>query len=410
MKYFKNTELAKLYNISEKSVRNWIDAAQAGKLDLQLETVGSKSYVANTIKNTHLVEGLVAKGKKYKNTRGLKVISPSEKFYEYYTQKQIFDIISNLSIHREIPTLYTYADGAAKYWDEYAKRLLNEETPNILTKTIELLDSANKNIELLTAEAKKVNVVDLGPGNGLPIKSTLQHLLKNGKLNRYIAIDGSKEMLKILEKNLKSWFGDDFPYEGYVRDFSHERFDDIFVDDYSDDVDTPTNLIFILGGTLDNFRSPSLALQTINNSIGPKDLLIYSGYIDTPSTRRYFDYGPSRRTNQKYRSEIMIDLLGLDESMYELVLSYDDTKKSRVGVIKLKVDISIKFDLAKGARYVELSKNNPLLIWRYVHKSAIDTIEQFDNNGFDVAYVAKSASNEFMLAICKLRVADNPLV
>ena len=65
MKYFKNTELAKLYNVSEKSVRNWIEATKKGKLQLQLYEGGSKAYIANTTKNTLMLEDLVEKGKKY---------------------------------------------------------------------------------------------------------------------------------------------------------------------------------------------------------------------------------------------------------------------------------------------------------------------------------------------------------
>src|SRR6266516_4345302 len=103
MKYFKNTELAKLYKVSEKSVRNWIEAAAAGNIDLELYKVGNKHHVANTLKNNSVIEQLVQKGKKYKNTRGFRAVSPKKEFYETYNKEQILDIIYGLTVHKEIP-------------------------------------------------------------------------------------------------------------------------------------------------------------------------------------------------------------------------------------------------------------------------------------------------------------------
>lgn len=301
MKYFKNTELAKLYNISEKSVRNWIEAAQTGKLDLQLFEHNDKFYIANTSKNMANIEKLVEKGKKYKNSRGLKTITPTDKFYETFNQKQILDIIANLTVHREIPLHYTYVDGGAEYWDKYANRLLHEETPNMLNQTITLVDQSLENIDRLLDKDKKINVVDLGPGNALPIRNTLTYLLKHKKLGRYVAIDISQEMLSIAERNIREWFGDAVQFEGHVRDLSHERFDDLFADDYAtDDADTPVNLVVLLGGSLSNFRSPLQALQAINNSLSPHDLFVFGSKLDTPNTRRFFDFNISSHNEKTY--------------------------------------------------------------------------------------------------------------
>ena len=70
LKYFKNTELAKIYNVSEKSVRNWIQAARSGKLDLQLYEHNGRLAIANITKNTETIKKLAENGKKYKNSRG----------------------------------------------------------------------------------------------------------------------------------------------------------------------------------------------------------------------------------------------------------------------------------------------------------------------------------------------------
>src|SRR5690348_13640231 len=88
VKFFKNTELAKIYRISEKSVRNWIEAARAGRLALDLVEDKNRMYIANTSRNTVMIQQLVEKGKKYTNSRGRQTIKPTAKFYEIFDSKQ----------------------------------------------------------------------------------------------------------------------------------------------------------------------------------------------------------------------------------------------------------------------------------------------------------------------------------
>jgi len=384
-------------------VRNWISAAQEGKLELQLYEDKGKSWVANTTKNSALIDKLVEKGKKFKNSRSSRTVSPTKYFYESFSDSQILDIISQLTKYNEIPTQYTYVDGAAKYWDDYATRLYEEQVPNILTQTVNLLQATANTIDHLIDTDRKVNVVDLGPGNGIPVKDTLERLLKEGRLNRYIAIDGSKEMLSILEQNIERWFDGQIKCESYVRDFGHERFDDLFINDYTDSkATTPVNLVYLLGGTLSNFRSPARALQTINSSMQTDDLLIYTGYLDTPNSRRYFDFN-TPRPNQKLRSELILAFLGIDESLYEIEQVFDESKLARFGSFKPTVDLSIKFQLPNGIRHVELRKNEPILLWRHWHKNTLDIMKDFEENDFDLVAASKAKSREFLLLVTSIR-------
>lgn len=406
MKYFKNTELAELYHISEKSVRNWIDAAEDGKLDLQLHKENGRVWIANTTKNSIIIEEQVRKGQKFKNRRGYKTITPTDQFYKTYNDKQILDIISNLTIHRESPLQYAYVDGGAQEWDEYANRLQSEKSSNILNFTLDMLDETSDSIDRLIEGYEKVNVIDLGPGNGLPIKSTLERLLKDGRLNSYIPIDNSKDMLEILEKNMKNWFGDKLSFETNLRDISYERFNDLYIDS----MDNKTaNLVFFLGGTLANFRAPSQILQVINNSMGLHDVLIYSGYLDTPKNRRYFDFYVSPNRKLPMLDSAILDLLNVDESLYDIEQYYNDKIGARITNIRPKVDLSIVINLKNDTRTVDLVKGEPILTWRHIHKNALETFKMFDQNGFDLMQATKSPNQEYMLLAAKVKVGfDNP--
>lgn len=399
MKYFKNTELAKLYKVSEKSVRNWIEAAQNGKIELQLSEHNGKYFIANTSKNTAIIEKLVERGKKYKNTRGFKIVTPTDEFYRLYNPRQIVDIMSNIDVHREIPVQYTYFDGGARNWDAYTHSLLKQSTPNFLLNTIDLLRVNQEYIDTLIGD-RKVNIVDLGTGNALPIRALLEHLLERGVLNRYIGIDISREMLTIAEQNINTWFDGKVPFEGHVRDIVYDRFDDLFVDDaFVSDNEPIFNIILFFGGTLNNLREPDRVLETIHDSMGKNDVLVVSKKLDTIKARRYFD--PAASGN--YDFELVLKLLNVDKSFYESEQYFNPETMTRELRAKFKVAVSLQFTLHGRNRTLEINKDDSILLWRAQHLTMAETINQFDSNGLELLHATRSRDQEYLLSISKVK-------
>jgi uncharacterized SAM-dependent methyltransferase len=403
MQYFKNTELAKLYGVSEKSVRNWIQAAVESKLELQLHTKNDKTYIANTSKNTRTIEALVEKGKKYKNSRGLKQIAPLPKFYDLYSRKQILDIITSLSVHREIPRQYNYFDGGANNWDNFAKHQWDEISPTLLKSTVSLLKANINAIDLLVEGREYVNVIDIGPGNGVPVKELLEHLLKSGKLHRYIAIDISEAMLKIAEKNIKKWFGDAVKFEGYVKDITHERFDDLLVDDMLNrSADRTVNLALLLGATPMNFREPYDILKVICKSLSRNDLLVYTDKPDTEAERRSFDVNadPPAASALSPKYSFIFDLLNIDESLYDVEMAFNGQKRVRYIRVRLKVAVTINFKFKDDEeRNVDLQKGDTILLWRVWHRTVLELISEFEESGFSLLQSSLTKDRQYLLTI-----------
>src|SRR4051812_32922034 len=106
--YFKNTELAARYNISEATVRNWIKSTNEGRLTLELVADRGHAYVAKSISNIPIIEGLVGQNRKYRNKLAVKTITPSPRLFEVFNEAQVYDIIRNLELHHEIPRQYGY--------------------------------------------------------------------------------------------------------------------------------------------------------------------------------------------------------------------------------------------------------------------------------------------------------------
>lgn len=404
MKYFKNLELARVYHISEKSVRNWISAAEQGKSKLELYHKENRAYIANTAKNQLIIEELVVRGSKYKNSRSTKIATPKPEFFELYSNKQILDMIANIGTHYELPFQYTYTRSGAAYWDRYAHKLFTEKAPNTLNAGVKLLELNAAYLEHLTSAYQHVNIVDLGPGNCLPIKGLLSQFKDNGKLGRYIAIDASHEMLKIAEHNITTWFRGEVHFEGYIRNINYDRFEDLLAQDaFTDSNGTTANLVLLFGGTLLNFRSPDHALQVIHSSMGKHDFFLQEMKLDSATSRRFFDL--SLETSSTHllapQEKYVLDLLGIDESFYEVVQYFDERESIRRTEVKFKVDVTLVFK--KMNKRLQLRKGETLLLWRVWHLDTHQTVARLEQNDFNVVQSSTCNNQEYILTIAKLK-------
>jgi uncharacterized SAM-dependent methyltransferase len=406
MKYYKNTELARIYHVSEKSVRNWVDAARQDKLELLLHNENGKTYVANVPSNLKVIEKLVNNNRKYRNFLTAKTVTPRPEFYKTFTKTQIYDIIRNLEVYRELPRQYNYFDGGADDWDTYTQHIVDDGAPGMLNSTIGLLADSSSYLDKLLANYKHVNVVDVGAGNALPVKDFLAHLLENKKLGRYIALDISAAMLRIAHRNIKEWFGNKVEFEGQELDITRERFTDILALDYlkKDAKKETCTLILLLGGTAGNLRDPDNAFRTIHESMNINDLLIYTDRLMVEGKRpEWFDHTakPGKLVLPPMH-RLVFDLLNIDDSFYDVEMGHDSQLGQRYESVRLKVALTLKFKFGEGERTVDLEKGETILLWRHIQQRSLDIIQQFDRNDFYVSHTSQTSDIEYMLVVARL--------
>lgn len=395
-----------MYPISEKAVRNWIAAAKEGKLELALYEKGDKTYIANTSQNAAIIEKLVEERRKFVNSRGRKTVKPKSEFYEIYNKDQIFDIITNLETYGEIPLKYSYFNGGAEYWDKYAQKLANEGVPNILNRTEQLLNIEYEYISHIIDEFDQVNVIDVGPGNGLPAKGFLEKLLSEKRLNRYIALDISRPMLEIVQKNMLQWFGNDLKFEAYEKDISQDRFKDILgVDVVSLDGKTTCNIILVLGGIMANFRSPADAWRTIHSSMGKNDVLIYADKLDSETAKRFFDFNPDPDVIESLspRHRLVLDYLNIDESMYNVERYFDEQESCRVIQIRFTIALTILFEFEGSTHQLNFDKGDTILIFRARQQESPVVLRQIQENGFNPLQISETRDHEYILTISEIQ-------
>lgn len=404
MLYFRNSELVAKYHISEKTAINWVKEAKSGKLALELYEENGKVRIANTNKNIKLINKLVEARKKYRNTRAIKTVTPRPEFYELFTKTQILDLASNLDIRREIPFQYGYFDGGAEYWDKYAERLAAEETSNFLTITIEQLRDSQEYFDRRISSYMQVNVIDIGPGNVMPVRGFLQHLVDEKKIGKYVAVDISPAMLKIAERNVRSWFGDTIPFEAYEADINYDRFAEL-LNEYTigESAEDTINVVLALGGTLANLRSPNGAFKIIHDSMNRNDLLLYNLKLDTETARHYFDFDTAHNIPAlDLKSKMILDMFNIEESFYDVEVGYDPVRKERYMRLRLKVELKIKIVFETGERILAFDKNETILVWRFWHQNVQDVVSQLYQNDFDILQSSLTEDKQYLLTISRV--------
>jgi uncharacterized SAM-dependent methyltransferase len=406
LKYFKTSELTRLYSISDKTVHNWIESARNGTIDLDLQHEGSKVYILDNLHNEAVIESLVERGKKYRNSRTYKKVTPQPKFYELYSHREIVEIINALDIRREFPIQLRYRAEGARYWDAYLQKLYKSPRINMLNATIELLKECAPRIDSWIHKKSHLNVVDVGVGNGLAIKSFLERAIKTGKLRQYIAVDTSTELLSTTEQNVTEWFKkSDFNIKKCICDIGSGSFaESLATSSFDEDASSTLNLVLFLGSTVVNFRDPDQVLSNLRRSLGKDDLLISSLKLDSSRSRRFFDFNTDdHKSPLSLFDKFVLDLLSIDESFYEVEQFYDAQREARIIQIRLQITLAIEFKSGDYQKIVEIQKGEVIEILFAKHYSYQKIIDIYARNGLNLLQAVVSDTHEHILLITKVK-------
>jgi uncharacterized SAM-dependent methyltransferase len=400
MKYLKNTDLAEMYKVSEDTITNWVKAAKGNKINLQVVEEGKRTYIVNSSENLLVLRELSIKGRKYKNRRTLKLVSPKPEFYEVFTEDQIIDLVADLEANREIDLKHVYFRDGEKSWDDYVIESLNEKSGNTPKNTIELLQLTQDYIYELIRTNSKINIVDVGVGNGMTIRAFLEFMISKGIVNKYVGIDYSLDVINKAKANLISWFGDSLQMEFHLRDFTYQGIKDIlFINtqginqskDYA-------NLILFVGSTIENQRLHDQALNIIKNSLGPSDVFVLGQTLDAYTLKL------ENKLNKAGHEAFffILDLLNIDSKLFDLNGFYDEKTDSRFIRAELKADVNISIQTKRIKKIIRLSSREHIILLRHKHHKLIDIVKNLSSTGFDILNLTTSLDHANVNTISKL--------
>ncbi|MEM1312193.1 MAG: class I SAM-dependent methyltransferase, partial [Patescibacteria group bacterium] len=226
--YSTNAEIAREFKVSKTTVTRWLESAIDGKNNLQINQSDKKVQVYKNEHNFAELLKLKEEGVKYKTSTSYKEVSPKKEFYEIFNYKEQVELVNLLSTKKVIPLKYSYFGEGADMWNQSYENSLNQSTYPVVKNTEELLAISYSTILKKISKFKSINIVDVGPGNGFPLKTLITRLLIDGvTIKNYVAVDISNRMLDIVEKNVRSWFDKKIDFRRYKKDIEHDTLFDL---------------------------------------------------------------------------------------------------------------------------------------------------------------------------------------
>lgn len=394
MYYYKSSELAEQYGVSRRTVTNWIKQASTGKLNLRLIEIEGIYYIVKSEKNQERLANIVQERRKYLNKRSHKHLQPTQSFYDTFTEGQIADIVRSLLSDRELPLQYTYFGEGARLWDKFRR-------DSGVIDAEKLLEASASYLDWLLSEYDSVNIVDVGVGNGQAVKPLVAMLRESGKLKKYTGIDLSPDMIRIAEGNLRSWF-DDLEIDMHLRDFSRETFGDLITQmhDPVTQQSSTINLVLMLGGQMSNFKDPVSVLGLVNRSMGADDILVTNFKLGIPEVKKQLAFISGYQT----RAELIMNMLGIDRSLYEAEIGYDEEEKIRYSRIKFNRAVTVEVGTSQGSWFVTFNKDERILTFRAQYNEPGSILEDiFVRAGFNPLMTAQRVDHQGMLLIADTR-------
>lgn len=303
-----------------------------------------------------------------------RIAKPSSDFYSIFSEQEVTGIIHALEFKREIPLKYSYKGRGAKAWDNFYLKHIFPKWYRSSSVEIDLLKDNFEYINNSLNKADKVNVVDVGSGNSYPVKEFVSRLEKLNKINGYIALDISEELLNLSQKNFQIWFPQ-IKFKSYSIDIETSPLPVNLLDDPSPfKTNDLAKIILHLGVTIGNHQNRARVFKNFRDSMGKNDLLVFTNEIGSTSqwdgqVRGGFKY----HVNQVY---VWIkNKLGIRDEDCELVRKYDLATDSIVANIKLRHNYTINFSFMEINKDIEISKGEEITIWRH-HKHEIPELKQ----------------------------------
>lgn len=392
----KNTQIAKEFKVSHTTVTNWIEATKKGQNNLELATIGKRYFIIDSLQNREILYSLANRAKNYLWALKKQEVKVKKEFYEIFSYDQICEIISNLTGLKEIPYKFTYLNRGAELWEKHYLISLNNQE-RVVTKERQLISENLENILFKFKKYCKINIFDIGCGNGLPVIPIIKRLLESHSQVTYTAIDISPMMIEIDKKQLLNNFPN-LDYRSEVLDFDFSNLSELFIESKIDK--SCVNLILHLGGTLGNQNDVHRIYANFKYSMGINDYLILGAGLENYQTKATV-LKPHNEYHSK-RTTWIIDLMGLkgcyDDNLFDV---YDSQNKEYIRKVKINKDVNIIFNLDDKNLTIDLTQGEEIVVSRFKRFKEIDLISNLLSYNFAIDHFISSEDNSYSLALVR---------
>ena len=306
------------------------------------------------------------------------------------TKKQEYELLASISARGEIPTKFIYlVENGAEIWDRVYKHRSTESEMSGAEISL-LLNHIDSFINVFS-NSKKINLVDLGCGNGLPAIEILIQLKKHEFDFTYTAVDISSDMISLTTENLKAEFSG-LAINKLVKDFEKESLTDDLLNIKQQN--NYPNFLIDLGNTLGNHVNASSVLTNFLESMTTDDYLLVGNGLAN-------EYNPQKILSA-YNVDALIDIATGPARDLDLYDDNDDFKyiwnsnKNRVeGRVRLSRDRQIKL----ADQDLHLSANEELLVLQSYKFSETSLTKLLSDSGFRTELLTTTKDRSHILTM-----------
>lgn len=328
--------------------------------------------------------------------------NPISEFYSLFSEAEVLEIISALEVRQEIPLKYSYKGRGAKIWDDFYLKYIIPKWYRTSNVEIDLLKDNFAYINSNSRSSDKINIIDVGSGNSYPVKNFISRLNKLNRINKYVALDVSDELLKVSRKNFQKWF----PLIEFVSqtiDIENNCISSDLLNNQTESY-TKANVILHLGVTIGNHQNRMKVFKNFKNSMSKNDFLVFTNEIGSNST-----WDEKARGGCGYHAreiyEWIKNNMGIRDEDCELVRKYDLVTDSIVVNMKFRQNYNINFKSNKIDKNISFSEGEEITIWRH-HKHEIPELQQeLEQAGLQLSHYTTNKYSSHIMAICQ--VASN---
>jgi uncharacterized SAM-dependent methyltransferase len=265
----------------------------------------------------------------------------------------------------------------------------------IKTSVDEMLDLAVEDILYHTGNNKKFNVIDIGPGNGHPVKNLLTRMIKENIMSKYIAVDISEDINNITINNLQSWFPN-LECLSYQRDLEYGKVGNIFLENKEK---KENDIILHIGNTFCNYSDRIQILKHLRAGMIPEDFLILSFTLSTNENKSALNY--MKNDAIESHNGWMAKMLGIDVEKCEIIIEYNQELNCKTRGFKLDKDYQIEYDLAGKIEIINLKQGQIINTWKHHLIDTIQFIQEIRGSKLELVNLKTDKNGSNALAICR---------
>jgi len=387
--HYKNVDIAKKYGVSNPTIGEWIEASLQGKNDLKLYKVKQKHKILISPGNEIELARLAKNAKKYSSSNFNLKTKPQKSFYNFFNQEEVLEIINDLKFKNQIKHKYVYKDPI--HWDKFYKKGRPESTFSELDLINQTIDDLNYYLN----DTKNINLIEIGPGNGLP---AIELLKKINRVGSFVGIDLSDDMNSLAEKNISKFYSK-LKTSFYKRDIENGTLSQILFKSKSEP--NSSNLIVSIGSTISNIDDRISVYKNIRRSMDGDDIFILSFSMNNQNSREALSY--IKDEDGLARDGWHLQLMGIDIDKCGVEIFFNDKENYKDKVYEMDKTYEITFDIYDQQKTVIIDKGTKISTWRHYLQTTTEVINDLEKSDFEVLAVKKDNMKKYGLAVCKIK-------